>query len=30
MEFAYIAGMWLFFGLLVELAMGCDKLRGPK
>lgn len=30
MEFAYIAGMFVFFGLLVGLAIGCDKLRGPK
>lgn len=30
MEFVYIAGIFLFFGLLVALAIGCDKLGGPK
>ena len=30
MELAYIAGIFLFFGLLVALAVGCDKLGGTK
>ena len=30
MEFIYISGIFLFFGLLVALAVGCDKLGGPK
>ena len=30
MELAYIAGILLFFGLMVVLAIGCDKLGGPK
>lgn len=30
MEPAYIAGIFLFFALLVALAIGCDKLGGRK
>ena len=30
MESVYIAGIFLFFGLLMALAIGCDKLGGPK
>jgi hypothetical protein len=30
MELAYIAGIFVLFGLLVALAIGCDKLGGRK
>lgn len=30
MELVYIAGIFLFFGLMVALVVGCDKLGGPK
>lgn len=30
MELAYIAGIFLFFGLMVAVAIGCNKLGGKK
>lgn len=30
MDLAYIAEIFLFFGLMAALAVGCDKLGGPK
>ena len=30
MELAYLAGILLLFGLMVALAIGCDKLGGAK
>jgi hypothetical protein len=30
MDFIYLAGMALFFALLVALAYGCNKLGGTK
>jgi hypothetical protein len=30
MEVAYLAGIFLFFGLMAALAVGCDKLGNSK